>query len=178
MAHDQKPVSGVKTIKDTKGSDMNTLMEKSPRADTKTGGLKVLVALDGSEAATNAAKLVARALTEQTQLRLITVLSYENYPMGPFQEPLSDASSRMGEIRRREREAVADARKVLGDGHEISVTHRFGHPGFEIVAEIQEWGPDLVVTGRRGLGLAKGLLLGSVSQYLLRHCDVPLLVVP
>ncbi|MGH2771742.1 MAG: universal stress protein [Actinomycetota bacterium] len=157
---------------------MNSLMENSQRAGTQTGALKVLVALDGSEAATNAAGLIARTLTGHTQLRLITVLSYENYPMGPFQEPLSDASSRMAEIRRREREAVAGARKVLGDGHEISVIHRFGHPGFEILAEIQEWSPDLVVTGRRGLGLAKGLLLGSVSQYLLRHCETPLLIVP
>lgn len=63
-------------------------------------------------------------------------------------------------------------------GHEVRVTHRFGNPADEIVGAIEEWDPDLVVVGRRGLSGVGRWVLGSVSDRIVHHSTPPVLVVP
>ena len=50
------------------------------------------------------------------------------------------------------------------------------HPGDQIVKYAQENGCDLIIMGSRGLGALRGML-GSVSSYVLREAQVPVLVV-
>ena len=53
-----------------------------------------------------------------------------------------------------------------------------GSPAAAIIAVAQHEQADLVVTGRRGLGGFKELLLGSTSHELSHHLDCPLVIVP
>lgn len=53
-----------------------------------------------------------------------------------------------------------------------------GYPAVEIMQVAKREGAELVVTGRRGLGGFKELVLGSTSHYLSHHLDRPLLIVP
>ncbi len=69
-------------------------------------------------------------------------------------------------------------RRVLeAAGHEVSVTHRYGNVWMGILEEVESFQPGLLVLGRRGVG---GLerLLGSVSEHVVRHVKVPVLLVP
>lgn len=50
------------------------------------------------------------------------------------------------------------------------------HPGDQIVKYTQENGCGLIIMGSRGLGALRGML-GSVSSYVLREAQVPVLVV-
>ena len=50
------------------------------------------------------------------------------------------------------------------------------HPGDQIVKDAQENGCGLIIMGSRGLGALRGML-GSVSSYVLREAQVPVLVV-
>ena len=50
------------------------------------------------------------------------------------------------------------------------------HPGDQIVKYEQENGCGLIIMGSRGLGALRGML-GSVSSYVLREAQVPVLVV-
>lgn len=50
------------------------------------------------------------------------------------------------------------------------------HPGDQIVKYAQENGCVLIIMGSRGLGALRGML-GSVSSYVLREAQVPVLVV-
>lgn len=52
-----------------------------------------------------------------------------------------------------------------------------GRPGDAIVAEAAAGAADLVVVGARGLGHMSRVLLGSVSERVLRHAECPVLIV-
>src|SRR5438067_1121327 len=140
--------------------------------------MSTLLATDGSDHALKAARFVARLLPAGAQIRLLVVLSMELQPRTYLGE-LSDAEARRARIEDATEEAVAETRRILeAAGHTVSVRRRFGNPPDETLAEVEEWQPDLVVVGRRGLGRASSFLLGSVSSYLLRHSPAPVLVVP
>ena len=52
-----------------------------------------------------------------------------------------------------------------------------GSPAVTILEFEKQIEPDLIVMGSRGLGLVKGVLLGSVSQYIVEQSTCPVLVV-
>jgi nucleotide-binding universal stress UspA family protein len=62
------------------------------------------------------------------------------------------------------------------DGPTIETEVVFGHPG-PVLIEHSE-GADLLVVGSRGFGGFKGLLLGSVSTYIVHHAKCPVAIIP
>uniref|UniRef100_K1P9S2 UspA domain-containing protein n=1 Tax=Magallana gigas TaxID=29159 RepID=K1P9S2_MAGGI len=59
------------------------------------------------------------------------------------------------------------------DGEVVRV---FGHPGHQIVKKAHDVGADLVLTGSRGLGTIRRTVLGSISDYVIHHSNVPVIV--
>ncbi len=53
-----------------------------------------------------------------------------------------------------------------------------GDPADVLWSVANEVGADLIVTGRHGGSLLRGLLQGSVSNRIVHHSDRPVLVVP
>lgn len=51
-----------------------------------------------------------------------------------------------------------------------------GEPGEQIVQAAVKEGADFIVTGSRGLGTIRRTFLGSVSDYVVHHSTVPVLV--
>ena len=55
--------------------------------------------------------------------------------------------------------------------------YRTGDPA-EVIEEYEkEINADLIIMGSRGLGFVRGVLLGSVSKYVLEHAKCPVLIV-
>ncbi|KAK2177874.1 hypothetical protein NP493_574g01075 [Ridgeia piscesae] len=52
------------------------------------------------------------------------------------------------------------------------------HPGPAIIQITEDEGADMVVVGSRGLDIIRRSLLGSVSDYVIRHAHVPVVVCP
>lgn len=158
---------------------------RTPTSDVKPAGaaaalvpLEVLLPTDGSEEAVQAAEFVARILPPGTRVELLTVLSLSLSTFSYLGE-LSDAKERHARIQEATADATGRSRRILEEaGCAVTVRHRLGNPADEALAEIEGTEPDLVVVGRRGLGRAASLVLGSVSISLLRHSPVPVLVVP
>lgn len=67
----------------------------------------------------------------------------------------------------------------LYDG--VTDVYRFtpeGYPKQEIISTANEWGADLIVMGTHGRTGLSHLLLGSVAEYVIKHAQVPVMVVP
>ena len=86
--------------------------------------------------------------------------------------------TRWDQIRDRRQDA---AQALVGRGRDIGVTVSFlvwtGDPGESIVSAAGAESVDLVVVGTHGRGTIGRLLLGSVSEYVVRNAPCPVLVV-
>ena len=66
---------------------------------------------------------------------------------------------------------------VKSAGYPVRSSLRHGEPREEIAAAIRESGAELVVLGSRGLNSVSKMLLGSVSEFVVRHSVGDVLIV-
>jgi len=140
---------------------------------------KVLVALDGSEEATLAATTaVDVAQSTGSELHLVNVR-----PMTMYIDPSTDRVRRIADVEeaaKREAQEFLDAqlKQIQDAGGSVAQAHiSLGRPDEEIVGLADEIEAGLVVMGSRGMGGLKRLLMGSVSDSVVRHAHCPVLVV-
>jgi nucleotide-binding universal stress UspA family protein len=142
---------------------------------------KILLATDGSEEAALAARTaldLANKTNSEIHLIYVTMPLYDpTYYEGI---DLADyISEEQKEIERSARKLLDEqAEKVEAAGGSVAQTYlRTGKPDQEIVGLAEEIGAGLIVMGSRGLGGITRLLLGSVSESVVRHAHCPVLVV-
>jgi nucleotide-binding universal stress UspA family protein len=150
--------------------------------ETRTNVAKVLIAVDGSELATEAA---VRALAILGRPREILVLEVVHLPLSLAVGPPGSAddglpspdqvlaTSEVGEVDARAH--VADVARRL-DGEVCQLVEE-GDPGDVICQMAAAEAVDLIVVGSHGKGWARRAILGSVSQHVLAHALCPVLVV-
>ena len=142
---------------------------------------KILLATDGSEEAAHAGRM-AVAVAEKTGSELHVVY------VEPLPHPysLSEATIYYPEMRdevrqtanQEAREKLAAEVEKIGATRGVAGSHaRIGHPDAEISHLAEEIGAGLIVMGSRGLGPVRRLLVGSVSNSVVRHAHGPVLVV-
>jgi len=142
----------------------------------------VVVGIDGSGNARDALQVgIAEAAWRNAKLIAVNVVHYPvgiGYGGGVTIEPevLFEAgrNALASEI-----EAVT-AEMPDGVPVEIEQEVRLGHTGSQLLAIGDDEENDVVLTvvGSRGLGGFRGLLVGSVTTYLVHHLTSPLLIVP
>jgi nucleotide-binding universal stress UspA family protein len=75
-------------------------------------------------------------------------------------------------LRRKNGELVAGvARRLEGTGFRARTEVRNGDASHEILDAAAEWQPDLIVMGSHGRSGLNRLVLGSVSDHVMRHAD-------
>jgi nucleotide-binding universal stress UspA family protein len=141
---------------------------------------RILIAVDGSDGGAEAVSAGLELASEQgAQVTFLRVYpapeavaltpGFTEFPMelSAIEVPpagedpvLADAAATAGK-----RGVAADLRITSGD------------PAWEIVAVGDELPADLIVIGSRRLGTVSGVLLGSVSNTVLRHAKRPVLIV-
>ena len=141
---------------------------------------KIHLATDGSEEAALAAQTaVDIAGMNGSELHVVFVgLSAAYVGMGPPEIadiPAPRQEELTGEARRL---LDAQVRRIEADGGAVAQAHlRVGKPDEQIVALAEEIGAGLIVVGSRGLGGIRQLLIGSVSDSVVRHAHCPVLIV-
>jgi nucleotide-binding universal stress UspA family protein len=141
--------------------------------------LKVILAVDGSEAATEAVRSVAaRPWPAGTELRLLSVVQLTLPGAHAFFEVpfIQDevVENARAEAMKRSLDAIECARKILAPtGLPISdnVSVLVDQPREIIINEAANWGADLIVLGAHGHNAADLLLLGSTSEGVANHAD-------
>lgn len=134
---------------------------------------KYLVAVDGSDHAWKALDLACDfAKLADGELIIVHVVPYERIPEG------LEEYAKIEGIPAEEERALYHASRAIGDRiteeagsrarrngvAQVTTKGAEGNPANEIVALAKSTGADMIFLGSRGLGDAKGLLLGSVSH--------------
>lgn len=149
---------------------------------TKAGGLKILLATDGSESSDAAAQsIAARPWPAGTEVRVLSAVElllpagYAFFEPPNFDTPFLESSR--AEAMKRSQDAIARAREKL-DAAGLKTSESISvlmEPARTIILnEAAEWGADLIVLGSHGNRGLDRLLLGSVSEGVAMHagCSV------
>lgn len=154
--------------------DNGTATDRSPEA-VQAPFRNILVAVDGSDHAFDAARVAARLATAlSARLTLMTAYAAPSEALG---EP--NYSRALGEVLGESQKVLEDARRVAlnAGGPEPQVEWLAGEPAATIVETAQAGGYDLVVMGTLGRGRLGAALLGSVSAAVAARAGRPVLVV-
>lgn len=65
-----------------------------------------------------------------------------------------------------------------GKGLDVVKFEPQGSPKDEIISTTERWGADVIVMGTHGRTGLSHLVLGSLSEYVVRHSKIPVLVIP
>ncbi len=149
---------------------------------------KILVPLDGSEHSLRALDIAIRIAKKfDGKITLIHVYSVSVRPMVvPEPSTLTPgipviAPTEYLKVTEAVREAgtrilAQGKEKAKAEGVEAETMLREGHVVQEIVKAADEGAFDLIVMGARGISKIKGLILGSVSDGVIRNAPCPVLV--
>jgi nucleotide-binding universal stress UspA family protein len=134
---------------------------------------RILVGIDGSDAAIRAARLAVRiAKIPGSRITLAMIDSPEDYALMVERESLIKAKEEfMMDILQNTKDEIAE------EGIEVDTMIGLGDPAMQL-AEIAKGGYGMIVVGRKGLGALKGIFSGSVSIRLAQHSTVPVMIVP
>jgi nucleotide-binding universal stress UspA family protein len=142
--------------------------------------MKILLAIDGSEASLAAVEDAAR--TPWPEGSVLRIFSAADIPF-PTQWRLASMPSgaykeweRIAEERAVENTALAMARfgEIAVAQTEMTATTLKGDPKIAILDEAEHWGADLIIVGTHGYNALERLWLGSVSRAVASHakCSV------
>ncbi len=135
----------------------------------------ILLAVDGSDHALNAARVAAQLARSMNSAELRIAVAYDSIPplLGDpdFQVILN---ARLDETEKILQSAVKTVGEVPST---VSTETIAGDPAEAIIRIADTRKCDLIVMGSRGLGRLAGLVLGSVSQKVVSHAPCPVLIV-
>lgn len=140
----------------------------------------ILAAVDFSETSRDALRIACDlARDEGGRLHLLYVVA------DPWQQPwvVEVPGTPFEELRRLSVNAAEEALRKLRTEYadrvtDVSAHVLIGSPPFEIVRFAEEHKADLIVMGTHGFGPVRRLLLGSVTDRVLRQAPCPVLTVP
>ena len=150
---------------------------------TVDGFKQILVAVDGSDNASRAAK-TAISLAKEFRAELIVchVIQtpiYSSPEVGPYN--MANTLNEYFEVARNESKRIVEQVKELAESDGVEAVCLIQENVFSIVEAIvnlaEERKVDLVVMGTRGRSGFKKLLMGSVSSGVLNHAHCSVLVV-
>jgi nucleotide-binding universal stress UspA family protein len=138
----------------------------------------ILLATDGSEEA-QLASTTAADLAQRTDSELHVLTVGPDLPLYELPEHPAEFEDVLRENRRRAKEVLEQqAKRIEESGGTVKETHLLeGRADEEIVALAEEIGAGLIVMGSRGHGRLRRILLGSVSEAVVRHAHCPVTVV-
>ncbi|AKB58727.1 universal stress protein [Methanosarcina barkeri] len=138
---------------------------------------QVIIATDGSETANEAADFGIEMIgCSGAKVYAVYVIDTTPYRSVPLDKIWSDKV--LGEFEKEGREATSYIEKI-GKAAGVEVESRVlkGHPAEKIVTFAEDNNIDMIIMGSLGKSGYERVLLGSVSEKVIRHAKIPVLVV-
>lgn len=141
--------------------------------------MRVLLAVDGSEEARNA----AQSLSYLAPLHSLTVLHVLDIPTWTYPTIVPEIASGLFTTLEQERQEdgedlIEQIQSMLSStGHTVAARLEKGKATEVILATAAQEQSDLIVLGSRGLGPIKELVLGSVSHNVIIHSHCPVMII-
>ena len=133
----------------------------------------ILVPVDGSEGADRA--IEKAVMLEKLCNAKVNFLYVANINQLAINAVLSDAI--LDSVTKAGNVILERAMEMVPEGVEKESFSDTGSPAVVVLDFAESNNIDLIVMGSRGLGVVKGVLLGSVSQYVVEQAKCPVLVV-
>jgi len=143
---------------------------------------KMLIAYDGSDASKKAVDLALKCCSKDDQLTLLTVIPAElaESSFTKMLLPTIDLSQivKSGTFKEKAMETLSKvAREIKDKVQKVSTAVESGDPADEILISAKKYNADMIVIGYKGYGKEGRFLLGSVTDKVVRHAGVSVLVV-
>lgn len=145
---------------------------------------KILVPVDGSQSSLHALKTAGKlAKLTGGQILILHVSAFETveqvgfFGLGYAAVPAANRESREAVAKKTLADLKAAAQKHLPSDIKWTAFVDFGHSGELICEYAQSKNANLIIMGSRGMGVAKSLLLGSVSGFVVGHAKTPVMII-
>jgi len=139
----------------------------------------VVVGVDGSPESIDATKVaVDLARSRSAKLIIVTVVRPPEGWWGIVGSP--PTAEALGDSLTQAQRDILDhvLRSVKLEDIEYETQEEIGEPASRLVSVCIETDADLLVVGRRGAGLLRRLVVGSVANHVVQEAPCPVLVVP
>jgi len=135
----------------------------------------ILLAVDGSQHAVNAARKAAELVRALRSNELRIVVAYDPIPLYLGEPNMQIViTNRSDEAEQTLKQAIKEVGQVPCEIHTEIIEGDAASAIIDVAATRKS---DVIVMGSRGLGRLTGLLLGSTSQKVVAHAPCPVLIV-
>ena len=135
---------------------------------------KIVVGIDGSAQSTHALRWALDHAAAGD--RIVATLAWSVPTAGEGEYPFYNPAEMATEAKQRANRIVDEVVGETEERPDLTTEVRRGHSGRVLIDASKD--ADLLVVGSRGHGGFVGLLLGSVSTYVVHHARCPVVVVP
>ena len=143
---------------------------------------KMIIAYDGSVASKRAVEMALKCSNKDDELTLLTVIPAElaESSFTKMLLPTIDLSSvvKSGSFKERAMETLSKVvAEIENNVKKVNIAVESGDPADEILMSAKKHEADIIVLGYKGYGKEGRFLLGSVTDKVVRHAGVSVLVV-
>ncbi|XP_015754675.1 PREDICTED: universal stress protein Slr1101-like [Acropora digitifera] len=139
---------------------------------------KVALPVDGSEHSERACDWYLKQMHKKGEDKVVIIhvnemtRSIETITKEDWEQHVKDHTQKVKDVEEKYKKKMCD------EEAEFEVKLISGKPGEAIIEAMKECGADVVVMGSRGLGAIRRTFVGSVSDYVLHHSPVPVIICP
>jgi nucleotide-binding universal stress UspA family protein len=140
---------------------------------------KILVPIDGSEAAWHALEYACR-LGEKfnSEITIVHVVQpHYTLPVLAIHEGIPFVSVNIEEVETTGYQLIEFAKSQVKDYPTVETLLEFGHPAEQVLALAKTGNYNLIVIGSRGLSAISEFFLGSVSSKVSQYSTIPVMIV-
>jgi len=143
---------------------------------------KMLVAYDGSDASKKAIEMVLKCANKEDEVTLLTVVPAElsESSFTKMLLPTIDLSAyvKSGSFKEKAKESLSKiAKQIESEVSKVNIVAEDGDPADEILITAKKYESDIIIVGYKGYGKEGRFLLGSVTDKVVRHASVSVMVV-